>query len=550
MKLRKMLAAALCLLLAASPAAFAKNAAVIKTVPDECAVIDTDGSDGYSGDYVVIYNPSVSASSGLYTGALTGLITGVDGAAEQPAAEELDITASLLTEYRGEFGEMHSAFEGRSETTEYSVGDTLTYVLNDYSPAGGEVEFKVLAVGEHCYVWTPSGDDPALWPLDGIDESFAQEACSNFDACYPAVAQYIGSYTEGVKINLLYYNIEDNWQTGNPYISGFFSPMDCYSNHRPIISLDTYPGVYYPTGDGGWESRLSRSFGIAVHEYQHMINFLAVGNMDVWLNEALSSATEEICYPGSCLNKRIPDWLNCGADELLNDPQFEYEYTPGFDVHNGASLYAWDDSGADIGALYGQVTLFAQYLYSHYGNGIFKQIIQNYSACGSVAAVLGTVTGADTGALVRSFRIAVTANDPEGEYSFSMQPGYDPALYGGETDLYNRLAPLVYTGAGLTIYGGGAVTIKPAGGTYYPPADADAGLEYVGVTVLRGLKGDIDLDGDVDAVDALFALRYSLNLVELSNLQLRLGDVDGNGRVNGGDALMILRYVLELIPTL
>ena len=31
-------------------------------------VIDTDGSDGYTGDYVVVYNPSTEASNSLSTG--------------------------------------------------------------------------------------------------------------------------------------------------------------------------------------------------------------------------------------------------------------------------------------------------------------------------------------------------------------------------------------------------------------------------------------------------------------------------------------------------
>ena len=37
-------------------------------------IIDTDPTDGYEGDYVVIYNPSVVASNSISTGNLTGLI--------------------------------------------------------------------------------------------------------------------------------------------------------------------------------------------------------------------------------------------------------------------------------------------------------------------------------------------------------------------------------------------------------------------------------------------------------------------------------------------
>ena len=44
------------------------------------AVIDTDGSDGYSGDYVVIYNPSTSVWDTESTGNMSGrILTEVGG---------------------------------------------------------------------------------------------------------------------------------------------------------------------------------------------------------------------------------------------------------------------------------------------------------------------------------------------------------------------------------------------------------------------------------------------------------------------------------------
>lgn len=64
------------------------------------------------------------------------------------------------------------------------------------------------------------------------------------------------------------------------------------------------------------------------------------------------------------------------------------------------------------------------------------------------------------------------------------------------------------------------------------------------------LRGDCNLNGIVDAADALLALRYSLDLASLSELGLLAGDVDGNGIVDAADALIIMRYVLELTPEL
>ena len=64
------------------------------------------------------------------------------------------------------------------------------------------------------------------------------------------------------------------------------------------------------------------------------------------------------------------------------------------------------------------------------------------------------------------------------------------------------------------------------------------------------LRGDCDLNGVVDANDALLAMRYSLDLASIEALGLLAGDVDGNGEVNALDALMIMRFVLDLIPEL
>lgn len=564
-KLRKAVSLLLCMLLVLpAVSAFAAD----RAVQPENAVLDTDGSDGYSGDYVVIYNPADNKETGYNTGDLTGLIQTAAGdkISALPASDaELDITPALLAKDDIEAEALEARFSMRAEEIPYEPGDTRVFTLNNHSPLGTQVEFKVLAKGAHCYVWTPTSTAENVYPLDSIDESYGQIACDRFDACYPLLAEYLDAVSSSVmgnRISLLYYNIDDGWVSGQPYIGGFFSSADSYSNGIPVLSLDTYPGVYHPTEDGGWDSRFERSFGIAVHEYQHMVNFLrASGRMDLWLNEAMSSATEEFCYPGSCLVQRIPGWVNnniTGSGQQIEAP-VEYEYTADFAVHNGASLYAWNDTDTDVGALYGRITLFSQYLYSHFGNEVFHEILMNYKTLGSARATLLYATGVSMTELVRRFNIALTANDPEGELSFAMQSGYDPEQYYNVDNLYSWLSPVVYTGAGLTICGGASVTVKPVGGVYYPPEDADPGLVYIGVDVAgevpgsepdHGIKGDTDGNGAVNANDALMALRYALHIITLDEDALWRADVDGNGITNANDALMILRYALHIIPSL
>lgn len=60
-------------------------------------------------------------------------------------------------------------------------------------------------------------------------------------------------------------------------------------------------------------------------------------------------------------------------------------------------------------------------------------------------------------------------------------------------------------------------------------------------------KGDLDGDGKVKLKDAQLALRAALNLIRLTDEQIKVADLDENGKVNLKDAQMILRGALNLI---
>lgn len=61
------------------------------------------------------------------------------------------------------------------------------------------------------------------------------------------------------------------------------------------------------------------------------------------------------------------------------------------------------------------------------------------------------------------------------------------------------------------------------------------------------LVGDIDGDGIVTINDALTALRYGMELIDLSAEQLEAGDMNGDGIVDLVDALLILRTAMGVI---
>ena len=56
--------------------------------------------------------------------------------------------------------------------------------------------------------------------------------------------------------------------------------------------------------------------------------------------------------------------------------------------------------------------------------------------------------------------------------------------------------------------------------------------------------GDVNMDGNVTAADALLVIRYAMGLTDLTETQLALADLNGNGTVNTEDASLVLRAAL------
>ena len=463
-------------------------------------VIDDDPEGGYEGDYVVIYNPNTQSSNSRSTGSLSGLIetsvgTNAIGAVRKSAESDrpykLDVDAKLAEEAEHEKPEQ--APEATKES--YSVGSKKTFrIYQSYSPTGsGSVEFKCLYVGQHCYIWTPTSTASNVYPLDSINSSYAELAAAEFDGKFDLMQSSFGNHTNGTsgdgKLHILYYNIDEGWQPGQGYVAGFFYSPDLSNNGLPMLNIDTYPGVHYVTSNGTTYDRIDDTYSTMVHEYQHLINYSNTPNMDTWLNETFSAAAEEICYPGSSVVSRIQSWENYFYDDNGDwlDPPAEFAYQPDFELHNGYSMYYWGDPD-DILALYAQGSMFAQYLFTRFGNSIYQQISQKFNSSGyDEPTAITNATGVNCAELVRDFRIALTANAAQslynGVYGFKVQDGYDPAQYNNVQNPWDLLAPIVFTGASCSIKGGGAITVKPVNGVFNPPADASSDLQYYGVSV-------------------------------------------------------------------
>lgn len=463
--------------------------------------LDTSSSGGYRGDYVIIYNSSSDPTSSKKTGSLSGkIVTSVSGpnANCEPAKgaeglfgeEGFTVDADCVLNDKYANVKMPEDSDGTKGT--YTVGMTKKFHIYDYNPSGSEmVKFKLLYQGTYCNIWTVTNSK--YYPLDKISSGYAKKAAKAFDSKYALMLNTFGSFKSGAngdgRVHLLFYNIDDKGSVGNGHLTGYFSSYDYVENKLAMVHIDTYPSIMYYDSNGNKHKDITECYSTMEHEFQHLINYCQTGGMANWLNEALSGAAEELCYPGDALFSRIQQWHNYNwkyTNELKSPPK-EYKYTSSYDLHKGGALHKWKSGNKDILARYAEVLLFSQYLYSRWGSTkIYKKIIQNTKSntvTGSYNA-LKKATGWTLDSIFKEFFVSMVANDLKSGYGFKMNDGYDPSDFYNVKDLYSLLAPVVYTSTkSATIKSGGFIVIKPKNGVFYPPSGASSGLKYVGVTL-------------------------------------------------------------------
>ena len=59
--------------------------------------------------------------------------------------------------------------------------------------------------------------------------------------------------------------------------------------------------------------------------------------------------------------------------------------------------------------------------------------------------------------------------------------------------------------------------------------------------------GDVNMDGDINSLDALLLLQFNAMMVELNETQKQAADVNGDGTINSIDALVILQINAGII---
>lgn len=106
--------------------------------------------------------------------------------------------------------------------------------------------------------------------------------------------------------------------------------------------------------------------------------------------------------------------------------------------------------------------------------------------------------------------------------------------------------------AGATLGSTGSFTVSSEG-AYSTAAQLVTGTGVTDktftVTVQEntGLLGDVNGDGNINAKDATLVLQHAIDLIHLTEEQVRIADVNKDGNINAKDATLILQYAIGII---
>lgn len=474
----------------------AVESSVIKGSYEETltAFLDRDGSDGYAGDYVLVYRPVLEEGS-KPMGTLDGLVETTtnqipfrDGTYLQTSGIYNEADPYLTDEIR-QADLCYDLTDGEL----WQVGFQRVFYIKPTNETR-EMLFVVSAVGERCRVWSPV--NPAYGPLEGIDPSWPEQLAREMDAAIPVLERAFGELPDirgDGKMNILCYD----FNLSGPL--GLTAPQDLFDE----ISVDgqtlrgnSLPIVHFNTASliQGTYSELSEIYTCVVHEMAHSISMGKSREQDsengyvVWshnmtlFNEFLAVAAQEVVYPGSSIHHTLPWWyLNRAVwEDLAADDADVYLRNPGNDHQCGKSMFQYNGAREN----YAVMLLLAHFAENRGGSDTFAQMMDHgYTNLFNWVADLWERLGyEDYPAFVEDFLLSILLHEEDGPYRLHPFEGYDPAFCDGDENPFSHLVPII-TDKGLYIRGGGYAVLKPVGGVYYPPAAASKDLCYVGITL-------------------------------------------------------------------
>ena len=91
----------------------------------------------------------------------------------------------------------------------------------------------------------------------------------------------------------------------------------------------------------------------------------------------------------------------------------------------------------------------------------------------------------------------------------------------------------------------GSVTVKVCAG--HEDANDDGICDHCGTEFAKYTPGDVNNDGDINNIDAMLVLQYTVGIIGETELCVEAADVNGDGEHNNIDAMLILQYTVGII---
>ena len=287
-------------------------------------------------------------------------------------------------------GNQHT-FYMDANATGYKVQATVRQTVSKVSTALGEKSLKVWveddSYGSGCLKVTCVTQEMVNLLADKFlkegQENDIYDWTSNIFGEEWGATEYANTIELDDTIHILLADIDnDNISVGG--VMGYFHPKDNIqrrsvsgSNERIMFYIDS---VMYANGGSQWNEHsiwVEKTFSTLVHEFQHMIHFYQktlhyeVKATDIWINEMLSEATEDLLAEKVHINgPRNVSPYRGDAGEVGN---INGRY-PLFNESNGKSLTSWTGSLED----YSKVSAFGAYLLRNYGGAqLLHDIVNN-----------------------------------------------------------------------------------------------------------------------------------------------------------------------------
>lgn len=233
-------------------------------------------------------------------------------------------------------------------------------------------------------------------------------------------------------INVLVYDIQDNFNATGSFIGGYFDPFDKFNAGLNALHMDIYPsnpaGNSFPlSGFGAAALKKKDFYHVLAHEMQHLVHAQFDQAETIWVNEGLSQYAIYRVLQGKRFNNgelilngpadepsQVPFWLSDPSSSLLmtsDEPGISGKMGSRFDSAELRGLgylfftWLWEQLGGTVNSTTGNIDFSA-------ADTAIRTMIQSSSrGIGTIQAGLGQ-SSQNFNSLFSLFPFALIADGP------------------------------------------------------------------------------------------------------------------------------------------